>query len=109
MGFRRDKRGEREWRSWATAHGTELTAAGVPREVWADRFAWQRFVEHGYHPPASNARDVRFRVADLTEEQQRRLYRFLDSVLSGARDGCPLWALLHSRFGPADGSDRRTP
>ncbi|AWM36304.1 hypothetical protein GobsT_59080 [Gemmata obscuriglobus] len=104
MSFRRDKQGEREWRLWVAANEADLIAVGVPREVWADRLTWWRFVDHGYHPPVSNACDVRFRLADLSGEQQHLLYLFLDRVLPEERHGFALWAILHSRFGPADGS-----
>lgn len=104
MSFRRDRVSERAWRHWVRAHETELIASGVPREVWADRLAWWQFVDHGHHPPVSNARDVRFHVADLTDEQKRQLYQFLDAVLPEDRRGYTLWAILESRFGPIDGS-----
>ena len=102
MSFRRDRESARVWRRWVAAHEDELVAIGVPREVWADRLTWWRFVEHGCHPDVSNARDVRFRLADLTGEQQHRLYLLLDVVLPEERRGFTLWAILHSRFGPAD-------
>jgi hypothetical protein len=103
MSFRRDRDAELAWRQWVRTHADELIALGIPREVWADRMTWGRFIEHGYHPPASNARDVRFRLSDLSDEQQYRLYRFLDTVLPEKRYGYSLWLILQSRFGsPAD-------
>lgn len=96
MSFRRER--DRVWQQWVQAHTDELVAIGIPREVWADEMTWWRFVDHGYHPPASNARDVRFNVSDLSPEQQHRLYRFLDRVLPAVRYGFPLWSLLESRF-----------
>ncbi|QDU18650.1 hypothetical protein [Urbifossiella limnaea] len=101
MSFRRDHDAELEWRRWVRAHEAELVAIGIPREVWADRLTWWRFVDHGYHPPASNRRDVRFSADDLPESQQHRLYVFLDTILPAARYGHSLWAVLHSRFGAA--------
>ncbi|HEX4607997.1 MAG TPA: hypothetical protein VH092_07315 [Urbifossiella sp.] len=80
MSFRRDHDAELDWRRWVRTHEAELIAIGIPREVWADRPTWWRFLGHGYHPPASNRRDVRFSVNDLPEPQQRRLYRFLDAI-----------------------------
>jgi hypothetical protein len=102
MSFRRDRETELEWQRWVRAHEAELIAIGIPREVWADRLTWWRFVDHGYHPPVSNARDVRFRLSDLSNEKQYRLYRFLDPVLPATRYGHSLWAVLQSRFGVPD-------
>jgi hypothetical protein len=102
MSFRRDHETELAWRQWVRAHEDELIACGIPREVWADRLTWWLFVDHGYHPPVSNARDVRFNVSDLTAAQQERLYKFLDAVLPERRDGYSLWSYLHFRFGKRD-------
>jgi hypothetical protein len=102
VSFRRDKAAAREWQSWVRAHEGELLACGVPREVWADELTWWLFVDHGYHPPVSNARDVRFNVSDLTAEQQERLYRFLDATLPEQRHGYSLWSYLNFRFGKRD-------
>lgn len=98
MSYRRDHDAELEWRRWVRAHEAEFIAIGIPREVWADRPTWGRFVGHGYHA-VSDARGVRFSPADLPEPQQRRLYRFLDRVLPEVRFGYFLWADLHRRFG----------
>ena len=103
MSFRRDRESELAWRRWVRTHADELIAIGIPREVWADELTWWLFVEDGNHPPASNARDVRFRLSDLSDDQQHRLYRFLDAVLPEKRYGYSLWLILQSRFGaPAD-------
>lgn len=99
MSFRRDRETEQAWRRWVTAHEDELIAIGIPREVWADRLTWWRFVDHGHHPSVDNARDVRFRLSDLTAEQQYRLYQFFDRVLPEARYSYSLWSMLQSRFG----------
>jgi hypothetical protein len=103
MSFRRDRATELEWQRWVRAHEAELIAIGIPREVWADRLTWWRFVDHGYHPPVSNTREVRFRLSDLSDEQQHRLYQFLDAVLPEGRYGSSLWGVLQSRFGTPDG------
>jgi hypothetical protein len=105
VSFRRDKAAAREWQAWVREHEAELVACGVPREVWADELTWWRFVEHGYHPPVSAAREVRFRPDELSDEQQHRLYELLDSVLPADRGGCALWLDLHRRFGSPDNSD----
>lgn len=104
MSFRRDKAATREWQAWVREHEAELVACGVPREVWADPMTWYLFVDHGYHPPVSNDREVRFNVADLNAEQQERLYRFLVTVLSESTKsyGSMLWHFLHFRFGKRD-------
>ena len=99
MSFRRDRDKQAAWREWVKTHADELIAMGVPREVWADPMTWGRFVEHGYHPSASSARDVRFRLSDLSDDQQQRLYRFLDAVLPETRYGYSLWSILQNRFG----------
>lgn len=99
MSFRRDRDTELEWRRWVRAHEADLVAIGIPREVWADRMTWWRFVGHGYHPPTGNARDVRFSPSDMPEPNQRRLYEFLDSILPESRSGSFLWADLNRRFG----------
>lgn len=100
MSYRRDNTAAREWQAWIRQHEAELVACGVPREVWADELTWALFVDHGYHP--SDPRDVRFNVADLTAEQQERLYQFLDRILPTARHGSSLWSYLHFRFGKRD-------
>lgn len=102
MSFRRDSESEREWRRWVDAHQNELIAIGIPREVWADRLTWQRFIEHGYHATGPTPHDVRFRLEDLSDERQHRLYRFLDAALTESRGGNAVWLILDSRFGPAD-------
>jgi hypothetical protein len=105
MSFRRDRGTESTWRRWVRDHEDELIAIGLPREVWADRLTWWQFVDHGYHQPVSSAREVRFRLSDLSDHQQHRLYLFLDSVLPEARSGSSLWAVLNRRFGPAEDTD----
>jgi hypothetical protein len=105
MSFRRGHDAELEWRRWVRAHEAELIAIGIPREVWADRLTWWRFVDNGSHPPECNRHDVRFSAGDLPEPQQRRLYRFLDSILPEARYSSSLWAILHSRFKTATPGD----
>ena len=102
MRFRRDRDAELEWRRWIRRHEAELIAIGIPREVWSDGMTWWRFVEHGYHPPVSNAREVRFRLNDLSEDQHLQLFRFLDAVLPQKRYSYSLWAILKSRFSPLD-------
>lgn len=104
MSFRRDKTAAREWQAWVREHEAELVACGVPREVWADPMTWYLFVDHGYHPPVSNAREVRFNVSDLSADQQERLYRFLTGVLPvhEKEHSSSLWSYLHFRFGQRD-------
>jgi hypothetical protein len=106
MSFRRDHDAELAWRQWVKAHEAELIAVGIPREVWADEMTWWRFLEHAIHPAVSNARDVRFRLEDLSPEQQRRFYRFLDAVLPEQRAGTAVWTILDHRFGNAVEANR---
>lgn len=106
MSFRRDHEAELAWQRWVRAHEAELIAIGIPREVWSDRHTWNRFLGHGYHPPFNNARHVRFRLEDLSPEQQQRFYRFLDAVLPEQRYGELVWTLLHVLFG-AEANDNR--
>jgi hypothetical protein len=105
VSFRRDREAESAWHNWVRAHEAELVAVGIPREVWADRFTWWRFLEHGIHTDAPNARDVRFRLDDLSPEQQARLHRFLDFVLPEQRAGTVVWAILDHRY-RADADNR---
>jgi hypothetical protein len=103
MSFRRNKQKALEWQSWVRANEDRLIGIGVPREVWEEPMTWWRFVDHGYHPPVSNRRDVRFRADDLSETQQRQLFEFLRDALSERdRVGSSLWAVLQSRFGRAN-------
>ena len=107
MSFRRDREAELAWRRWLKAHEAELIAIGLPREVWADEMTWWRFLWHCHHPPATNPRNVRFSLADLSPEQQFRFHRFLDSVLSEReRIGCDVWIVLSHRFGTGAADDR---
>lgn len=99
MSFRRDHDTELAWRKWVRAHEDELVAIGIPREVFIDRMTWWRFLEHALHPPASSARDVRFRLEDLSPDQQLRFYQFLDVVLPEQRGGNLVWTLLDRQFG----------
>lgn len=101
MGFRRDHDAALEWRRWVQAHEAELVAIGIPREVWADRMTWWRFVYDGCHPPETRRHNVRFAAADLPESQLRRLYVFLDTILPADRSSSSLWTVLHRRFGTA--------
>ena len=101
MSFRRDRETELEWRRWVLAHETELIAIGIPREVWADRLAWWRFVEEGYHPASKRPATLTFAWDDLPPDRQERLYRFLDATLPESRYGYSLWTVLHNRFGAA--------
>ena len=106
MSFRRDRETELAWRRWVRTHEAELIAIGIPREVWSDEMTWWRFLEHGIHPDVCNARDVKFRLEDLSPDQQLRFYRFLDAVLPEQRAGTVVWTILHHRFGNAVEADR---
>ena len=106
MNFRCDQEAELAWRQWVKTHETELIAIGIPREVFADRMTWLGFLEHAIHPDVTNARDVRFRLEDLSPEQQLRFYRFLDAALPERRGGNIDWMILHHRFGNAVEVDR---
>ncbi len=107
MSFRRDRETELAWRRWVRAHQSELLAIGIPREVWADRFTWRRFLEHGYHPPIENAREIWFRLEDLSPDQQLRFYRFLDAVLPEQRGDISVWTLLQVQFGVEANGNRK--
>jgi len=99
MSFRRDREPELAWRRWVDTHEAELIAIGIPREVWTDRLTWWRFLGHAIHPPVGNARDIRFRLEDLSSDQQLRFYRFLEAALSAQdRVGCDMWTILHLRI-----------
>jgi hypothetical protein len=105
MSFQRDKQKSSDWRQWVAANQDRLISIGVPREVWQEPMAWWQFVDHGYHPPVSNARDVRFSADDLSEDRQRRLFEFLSDTLSeGNRISSTLWAVLRTRFASGDSS-----
>jgi hypothetical protein len=106
MSSRRDHDAELAWRRWVRTHEAELIAIGVPREVWADEMTWWHFLEHGYHPDTNTARDVRFRLKDLSPEQQLRFYRFLDAVLPEQRAGTIVWGILDHRFRTAVADNR---
>jgi hypothetical protein len=100
VSFRRDREAGSAWRRWVTAHEAELVAIGVPREVWADEMTWWRFLWHRHHPSATDARDVRFRLDDLSPGQQVRFYRFLEATLTEReRAGNDVWGELRRRFG----------
>lgn len=105
MSFRRDRNSDVAWCRWIRDHESELVAIGIPREVWAGRLTWWQFVDHGYHPPVSKAREVRFRLSDLSREQQHRLYLFLDTVLPETRSGSTLWAVLKHQFESTEDTD----
>jgi hypothetical protein len=108
MSFRRNHDAELEWRRWVRTHEAELIAIGIPREVWADRKTWWRFVDHGFHA-VRDIRDVRFSADELPEPNQRRLYEFLDSILPESRSGSFLWADLNRRFGATTRTDESPP
>lgn len=98
MSFRRDRDADSAWRRWVRAHEAELIAVGIPREVWADEMTWDRFRGHGIHPPVGSAHEIRFRLENLSPDQQLRFYRFLDAALPEQRAGNVVWAILHHRF-----------
>ena len=100
VSFRRDCRNALAWKLWVTIHQAELIAIGIPREVWSDLLTWNRFLEHGYHPPIENARDIRFRLDDLSPSHQQRFFSFLANFITEReRPGNNVWAVLQHRSG----------
>ena len=104
MSFRRNRQPDLEWKRWTQAHEDRLTAIGLPREVWADRLTWQRFLGEGFHAdPETSGLCVRFRLEDLNEQQQRLLYELLCEFFAASDPaGCIVWSLLHRRFAPTE-------
>lgn len=47
MSFRRNSDRSLSWRRWIDLHRDQLTAAGVPTEIFSDELRWWRFVEEG--------------------------------------------------------------
>jgi hypothetical protein len=106
MSYRKDKAKAAQWQDWVKRHQESLIEIGIPREVWSEPMDWWRFVDHGYHPPVSNSRDVRVSADDLSDDRQRRLFEFLRDTLSeGNRVGSTLWAVLRARFGSGEPPD----
>ena len=98
MSFRRDCETTLAWQRWVSTHQDELIVIGIPREVWGDCLIWNRFLEHGYHPPIENV--CEFRLDDLSPVQQQKFYRFLsNNMAEGGRPGNDVWMILHQRFG----------
>src|SRR5262245_13044045 len=99
MSFRRNREADLAWDRWVRTHSAELVEIGIPREVWSDKLTWVRFLEYATHPPADSARNVRFRLTDLSPEQQLRLYQLLEVEPVSERAGNIVWVQLQAKFG----------
>jgi hypothetical protein len=103
MSFRRDRQNSLEWHNWTASYQERLIAIGIPREVWEDKSAWQRFLWHGYSSDPLDWRMFRFSMDDLDELRLRLLFEFLAE--NGPGPGCngsTVWDALQTRFAPAD-------
>ena len=89
MAFRCSKTNGRrrlaEWQAWINLHRAELTAIGLPPEVYVDESRWLDFLENGHlHWHESSG----FEFAHLSRKQLAALRRFLEREYASAEQ-CP--------------------
>jgi hypothetical protein len=89
VAFRRAKtdahRRSQEWHVWIDRARAELSAIGLPAEVYLDEARWLDFLANGHlHWHESNG----FEFGDLTPPQLAALHRFLEREY-GAAERCP--------------------
>ena len=89
MSFRRTKantlRRSHEWHAWINRTRAELSAIGLPAEMYLDEARWLDFLENGHlHCHESSG----FEFGDLPPPQLAALHRFLDREY-GAAEHCP--------------------
>src|SRR5687768_1386232 len=72
MSFRRNSDRSLAWKRWVDLHRDELTAAGVPAEIFSDELRWWRFLEDG-----GLDWDTGWRVEMLSPQQAEILHRLI--------------------------------
>lgn len=102
MAFRRAKtdrhRRSQEWYAWIDRSRAELSAIGLPAEVYFDEARWHDFLENGHlHWHESSG----FEFRDLSPGQLAALHRFLEREYGAAERPVPLLAWLRVRCGTA--------
>ena len=99
MSFRRNREQSLEWHKGVEEHRERLVAIGIPREVWADRAVWLRFLQEGFHSDSSDWRMLRFSFDDLDTENLRLLHQFLcDLGFEPDCHGFEVWDSLQRQF-----------
>jgi hypothetical protein len=88
MAFRTDREGKLRWRRWAAEHRGELTEAGVPDWIWAEKLVWLRFLEEGGVDQESS-----WCVEMLSPEQAHRLRAFITREYGTDNYNCCLRSL----------------
>jgi len=76
MSFRRNTNRSLSWKRWVDLHRDQLTAAGVPPEIFSDELRWWRFLEEG-----GLDWDTKWRVAMLSPQQADALHRLIAKEL----------------------------
>ena len=100
VAFRRAKadahRRSRAWHEWIGLHRAELTAMGLPPEVYLDESHWSEFLENGYlewHQSSG------FEFGDLSAGRLAALHRFLEREFGEAEYPPPLLRWVRVRCG----------
>ncbi len=80
MAYRRDSQKAQEWRKWLQKNKPALDKCGLPESVLEDEMSWLGFLEHGFYDHYKDRNQ--FRLEDLSANQLKALYAFLDAELS---------------------------
>ncbi len=99
MGYRRDTESQRAWQKWIDENRDDLIRCSLPDFLFADKWAWIRFLEHGgWHPqPLWTIGMLSPHHASALHEFIRRLYgpdeyRYLLQCLEEVvRNPAPPW------------------
>ena len=100
MAFKRAKtdahRRSIEWHAWMDRTRAELSAIGLPTEVYLDESRWLDFLENGHlHWHESSG----FDFGCLLPGQLAALHRFLEREYGGAERCPPLLSIVRVRCG----------
>ncbi len=99
MGGRREDRERRNrHREWLGAHGDELDAMGLPRQVFETWDRWDDFLQNGHLHWHEDIDDFSF--DGLTADQRGALHRFLERQHAEGLSAFPLLEKLRYRAAP---------
>ena len=87
---------KREWHDWIDRNRCELTAIGLPAEVYLDEMRWYDFLENGHlHWHDSSG----FEFGELSPGQIGALQRFLEREYGAVEQNPPLLGWIRIRCG----------
>jgi hypothetical protein len=74
MTFRKDADEREAWRKWVRDHREELTATGVPVEIYSDEHRWLLFLQEDGTDYLKG-----FDISQLSESDATALYRLIQN------------------------------